>query len=77
MKRTIQGTRYDSERSLLLGSAYGKNWYAALYRTPRSGKYFLSGKGDEMSVFRGKFKIVPLDAVTAKSWALTYLNKEV
>jgi hypothetical protein len=60
MKKTIDGVRYDTEKSELIGSATNPHcevtndlqyWEAALYVTPKSKKYFLVGEGGAMSPF--------------------------
>jgi hypothetical protein len=78
MKRTIQGTRYDSERAHKIGNAVELgHWGATLYKTPRSNRYFLAGQGNPMTVFRGKDRIIPLTRDAAVAWARTYLGKEI
>lgn len=56
MKKTIRGTRYDTETAREIASAQGgkpgtlEAWSACLYRT-RGGRYFLAGKGGPMTRF--------------------------
>ncbi|MCF7949839.1 MAG: hypothetical protein K9M94_14715 [Spirochaetia bacterium] len=89
MKKILDGVRYDTEKAERLGAtdnlnrgASGSNdlayWKAALYRTPRSGRYFLSGSGGPMSRFsqsagqnswRGGSDIIPMSEDEAYKWA--------
>lgn len=88
MRTIIEGTRYDTEKAELVGEAnYGyagdfSSWRAGLYRTPRSGRYFLAGKGGPMTRFSqrtpdggssGGKKIIPLTAEDALQWAEQHL----
>ena len=90
MKAIIQGNRYDTERATLIGEAgsdcgHGdfKFWEAGLYVTPRSGKYFIAGRGGVMSRFAvshgngsysGGEAILPMDRATAFEWAQSELT---
>ncbi len=56
MKSIIDGKRYDTEKAVLVGSAGSggsstdfSHWWAELYRTPRSGRFFLAGAGGPMT----------------------------
>jgi len=56
LKAIINGLRYDTQKATLLGegSAGGshsdfRHWSAGLYKTPRSGKFFLAGDGGPMT----------------------------
>lgn len=71
MKAIIDGCRYDTEKSIEIGSfdnigrgASSMNdfhyWEASLYKTPRSAKYFLAGEGGPMTQFAR--------AVSQNSW---------
>lgn len=58
MIRIINGRRYDTDASHLIGEAtHGEfvtdhsYWRAGLYRTPRAGRYFLAGEGGPMTQF--------------------------
>ena len=62
MKAIIQGTRYDTEKAVLIAETDNLGdgaesvtdfayWQAGLYKTPRSGRYFLAGRGGPMSTF--------------------------
>jgi hypothetical protein len=89
MKAIINGLRYDTNKAVLIGeyntggsvSDFGY-WYAGLYRTPRSGKYFLAGEGGAMTryassavnSFCGGKKITPLRRKDARSWAKAFLD---
>jgi len=83
MKRIINGFRYDTEKADLIASAsYGnagdfEAWYEALYKTPRSGRFFLYGEGGPMSKYgratgqnswSGGEKITPLSPKQALEW---------
>ena len=77
MKTIINGVRYDTEKAIALGDMRGgsdfvtdfTHWSGTLYRTPRSGRYFLAGSGGPMSMFaertqsgwRGSERIIPMD----------------
>lgn len=82
MKRTIRGTDYDTEKSVLIGShQHGKpgdpsHWEAGLYVTPISGKYFLAGSGGGMTLWEGGEGIRRLDRSEAFQWAKAYLSKD-
>lgn len=90
MKAIINGIRYDTENAVEVGSASFSNpcdfqyWEATLYKTPRSGKFFLAGSGGPMSryaksygrlVLRGGSKIDPLSHQGALEWAKRYLDE--
>jgi hypothetical protein len=60
MKAIINGLRYDTDKAVCIGVASRGNyphcgdfsaWNAGLYRTPRSGRYFLAGEGGGMTRF--------------------------
>jgi hypothetical protein len=85
MKAIINGLRYDTEKATLIGeSGYCGSrsdfqwWEAVLYRTPRSGRYFLAGHGGPMTrwatstglnSWTGGSGIKPLDKDDALEWA--------
>ena len=89
MKSIINGTRYDTDKATLIGETdnIGKGassmtdfkwWEAGLYVTPRSGRYFIAGRGGAMSRFsrkidssswRGGEAIVPMSEEEAFEWA--------
>lgn len=92
MKAIITGLRYDTTTAILIGEATHGNrgdlsrWEASLYRTPRSGRYFLAGIGGPMTCFarhgssekpiRGGSGIKPLDEVDALEWAERHLTND-
>ena len=55
MKAIINGLRYDTDKATLIGEAsHGyasdfQHWEAGLYKTPRSGRFFLAGSGGPMT----------------------------
>jgi hypothetical protein len=58
MKEIIDGVRYDTEKAIDLGWVGNdefandmRSWSGHLYRTPRSGRYFIAGDGGAMSRF--------------------------
>lgn len=83
MKSTINGVRYDTATSIKVTetasqSRDSKFWLReALYRTPRSGRYFLAGSGNDGSRYavrvggewRKGEKIIPLAEMEAREWA--------
>ncbi len=98
MKKIIDGFRYDTEKARLIGrydnidrgassTSDFNYWEAGLYRTLRSGQYFLAGEGGAMSRFSrptdgrgglsGGSKIIPLTPEEAFSWAESYLPTEI
>jgi hypothetical protein len=91
MKSIINGLRYDTANATLIGEAgYAGSrrdfqwWTAGLYRTPRSGRYFVAGRGGPMTMFAhrvangsaGGDKLIPMDASEARDWAEQYLTVE-
>ena len=97
MKKIINGLRYDTDKAVTIGEFDNigagattttdfQYWEATLYRTPRSGKYFLVGEGGPMSRFgtqsdentRGwGVKILPMERQEAFEWAQRYLDADV
>jgi hypothetical protein len=97
MKAIINGKRYDTERATLIGEADALNfgcsstrdfshWEAGLYRTPRSGAFFLAGRGGPMTRFSRKVDqnswtggsgIHPMDRAEALEWAEEYLSADL
>lgn len=90
MKAIINGKRFDTAKADLiaetdnLGSGADSTrdfqyWTAGLYKTPRSGRYFLAGEGGPSSMFAhslgqnswsGGDKIIPFeDDRAALKWA--------
>lgn len=92
MKAIINGTRYDTSKAQKIGefdnigagaSSQGDFhfWEASLYRTPRSGKFFLVGYGGPMTQFgaHGGWgqKFIPMSRDEAFDWAQRYLDTDV
>jgi hypothetical protein len=97
MKKIINGKIYDTAKAMLVGyydnigvgvdsrSDFGY-WEAELYKTPRSGTFFLAGEGGPMSPFGRQSglstwswgeKIIPLSLDEAQQWAERYLKPEI
>lgn len=91
MKAIIEGKRYDTATAELIGEGGGGSsrgdfswWAAGLYRTPRSGRYFLAGEGGPMTMFRRKAGemwgygrgVHPLTDAEALAWAEQHLDAE-
>lgn len=90
MKKIIDGLRYDTEKAIKIGSyanGFGsdfRNWAATLYRTPRSGRYFLAGEGGPMTRFArsvsnmtgGGDGLFPMTKEEALAWAKQYLDAD-
>ena len=94
MKATVQGVLYDTRCAVLIGeySARGLHaddprWFEeSLYRTPRSQRYFLAGRGGPLSHYgqprktrttRGRCdgeRVIPLSDDDAKAWVKAYLD---
>ena len=60
MKAIINGTRLDTDKAIEIGTGGSHGnvsrsdfgfWEATLYKTPRSGRYFLAGEGGARSMF--------------------------
>lgn len=87
MKAIINGVRYDTEKSHCVGEGSQGNypgdgdfssWDAALWKTPRSGRFFLAGRGGPMTIFAyhnsdgsrsGGRRILPMTKDEALAWA--------
>jgi len=93
MKKIINGLRYDTEKAVEVGTATNPTveqttdfsyWEAALYKTPRSGHFFLAGEGHAMTRFARHSdgssgwgeKIIPMSKEEALEWAEQYLDAE-
>lgn len=93
MKAIINGRRYDTKTAVLIGQGRGRGdprtdlgfWAAALYKTPRAGRYFLDGYGGFMTRWGpyadnvrncgvGIFELEPDEAL---AWAEQYLKPHV
>lgn len=92
MKSIINGKRYDTDKAIHVGgyeNSYQSDlswWDADLYKTPRSGAFFLAGTGGPASMFSrsigqnswsGGSKLIPMDKDDALAWAERYLDPEV
>ena len=78
MKKTINGVVYNNQTAVLIGSSIVNNdndtwWSCKLMKTPVSGRYFLSGAGGWMTIFKGGERIIPLTSKQAKIWAYNHL----
>lgn len=85
MKAIIDGKRYDTEKATQIGNAssnVGRNdfgwWSESLYKTPRSGAFFLAGEGHACSHYAKNLgggswgpgsRITPFTATKAREWA--------
>ncbi len=91
MKSIINGLRYDTANAIEIGAAsYGNRgdfarWEACLYKTPRSGRFFLAGAGGpltrwarrvEQNGYSGGSGIIPMDADEAREWAEEHLSTD-
>lgn len=96
MKAIINGLRYDTDKAVHVGTADAGGsvsdfgyWEANLYKTPRSGRFFLAGKGGPMTRWArrvgtggdtrtGGSGIFPMEPDEALEWAEQYLSaKEI
>lgn len=91
MKKIIDGLKYDTEKSLLIGEGGNSlsrrdfNYcYESLYKT-KSGRFFLSGEGGAMTKYSQKVDsnsraggsgIIPLSKEDALSWAENNLDSD-
>jgi hypothetical protein len=93
MKAIINGRRYDTDTAILIAMTDNidgqttrrdfRYWEAGLYKTPRSGVYFLAGRGGPMTVFARKVgvtgreggeRIIPFESrEDALAWAQEHL----
>ena len=92
MRAIINGKRYDTETATLVGESGGGNgkrdfkwWEGGLYKTPRSGQFFLAGEGGPMTRFHSRTvdgmygygsKIIPLTDEEALEWAEQELDED-
>lgn len=92
MRAIINGTRFDTDKAIAIGthdhgcypgSGDFSHWSATLYKTPRSGRFFLAGEGGAMTKFAyhcadgtscGGSRIIPMDKQEALGWAERYLD---
>ena len=93
MKKIINGFRYDTSKSIEVGSYdHGSypgsgdfsHWSATLYKSPRSGRFFLAGEGGAMTQFASHYadgmsgggdRLIPLSRDEALEWAERYLDE--
>ena len=92
MKKIINGLRYDTDKAIEIGSYHtpGRGtsdfsyWEATLYKTPRSGRFFLAGEGHAMTQFGSTYgdsrgwgsKLIPMTDAEALEWAEQYLDAD-
>ncbi len=82
MKATIEGTRYNTDIATKIGTGRSSQtkkespefWTATLYQRPNALDYFIAGKGNSMSIFRGSERIIPMSTASAKIWASWFLS---
>lgn len=89
MKKTIQGTVYDTDKAQKICDIWEGNRSdfrhldAALYQTPRSKNFFLAGFGGAMTIFSkrcsdgsyvGDERILPLSDIDAREYCEKYAN---
>ncbi len=94
MRAIIDGFRYDTDKAELVGEYDNLHkgvdsftdfgyWEAGLYRTPKTGRYFLAGEGGAMTRFArpagnnsmgGGSRIIPMREDEAFDWAQSYLD---
>jgi hypothetical protein len=91
MKKIIDGLRFNTENAIEIGSAGEgfagdlQRWVATLYKTPRSGRFFIAGSGGPMSRFAqsigqnqwsGGSDLIPMSEEDALAWAEKYLDAD-
>jgi hypothetical protein len=89
MIKIIDGVRYDTDKAIEIGSASYSNsgdfhhWDETLYKSPRSGRFFIAGSGGPMSKYSrqieqnswsGGSRIIPINADQAREWCEQYLE---
>lgn len=92
MKRVLEGRIYDTEKSVLICKIWEGNkgdfahFEAELYKTPKSGRFFLAGEGGPMTIFRkrvdqnswsGSSGIIPISEGEALRYAERHASVEV
>lgn len=92
MKRVLEGRIYDTEKSVLICKICEGNkgdfahFEAELYKTPKSGRFFLAGEGGPMTIFRkrvdqnswsGSSGIIPISGEEALRYAERHASVEV
>lgn len=81
VKKTIQGTRYNTDKATYLGT--GTNLWKGdfgyfketLYKTPISGRFFLHGEGHWTTRW-AKPGILPITEAKALEWAEQYMDAD-
>lgn len=92
MKAIINGKRYDTDKAIKVATASSNEaptsyswWIEVLYKTPRSGAYFLAGEGNARSHYATNLgagswgpgeKITPMTRDEAFAWAQDRLKKD-
>lgn len=91
MRKIINGQRFDTEKSILIGEYSFSNpgdfnyMEEGLYVTPKSRQYFISGSGGantrysqtvSQNTWTGGDKIQPLSREDAFKWAQQYLDED-
>lgn len=91
MKQVMDGKLFDTEFAAFIGErSYGsrgdfRHVEETLYRTPKSGEYFLAGRGGPLSryanevepgSYQGGAGIIPLSLAEAIDWASEHLDVE-
>lgn len=92
MKAIIDGKRYDTDKATELASASSSRgrsdygwWEERLYKTPRSGAFFLAGEGHARSHYAENLgggswgpgsKITPMTRAEARAWAKRNIRAE-
>lgn len=80
MKTVHNGTLYDSDAAEHLGDFVAEepgphSVYGSLYKTPRSGKFFIYGSGGFLTRFRGEKKIIPVTEGEARLLRNTLIKR--
>ena len=92
MKKIINGMRFDTEKAIEVGNyctPISKSDFnycdVSLYKTPRSGRFFLAGEGGPMTRFGKNWgdgtrgfgeKTILMSTEQALEWAEQYLDAE-
>ncbi len=91
MRTGINGKTYDTNNSVLIGTAYSSgdtesgftSWEVSLYHTPKSRRYFLAGSGGGLTRFYDRAgsldageRIIPVTEADAYKWAVAHLDMD-
>lgn len=92
MKKIVNGLRYDTENAIEIGKASSREgrsdfswWEATLYKTARSGRFFIAGRGNAASRFSqsvgqntwsGGSDLIPMTREEALEWAEAHLEAD-